>query len=86
MILRKKVGPRGQIVIPKIIRDFLGIKPGSEVLIEVRSGELVIRPSKYPEEFLDELCSVIEKKLAKKIDLKSLLEEEVEERIALRGL
>ncbi len=84
IVVRKRVGPRGQIVIPKLIRDSLGINPGDDVLIEVREGELVIRPSRDPKSFVDEFCGVIRRKLKEKIDLERVIEEEVEERFALR--
>lgn len=29
-----KVGPKGQVVVPKRIRERLGIRPGDEVLVE----------------------------------------------------
>jgi AbrB family looped-hinge helix DNA binding protein len=36
---------RGQVTIPKQVRDFLGLGPRSEVRFEInRSGEVVIRP------------------------------------------
>jgi len=36
---------RGQVTIPKQVRDFLGLGPGSEVNFEInRTGEVVIRP------------------------------------------
>jgi len=38
----KKIGPKGQVVIPKRIRDALGLKPGVDVTIEVRGEEIVI--------------------------------------------
>ena len=39
MIMRRKVGPKGQIVIPKIVRESLGIQPGDEILMEIREKE-----------------------------------------------
>jgi len=41
--LKLKVGPKGQIVLPKIVRDGLGIKLRSNVLVDLRENELVIR-------------------------------------------
>ncbi len=82
--VRKRVGPRGQIVIPKLLRDALGIGPGDDVLIEVRGGEIVIRPGKDPEKFLEEFCGVVRNKLRERVDLERMIEEEVEERFALR--
>lgn len=38
-----RVGPKGQVVIPKAIRDELGIAPGDEVDVERRGTEAVIR-------------------------------------------
>lgn len=38
-----RVGPKGQVVIPKGIRDELGIEPGDEVDVERRGTEAVIR-------------------------------------------
>jgi AbrB family looped-hinge helix DNA binding protein len=38
-----RVGPKGQVVIPKTIREELGIEPGDEVDVERRRTEVVIR-------------------------------------------
>lgn len=38
-----KVGPKGQVVLPKAVRDRLGIQPGDEVYVEEADGEIRIR-------------------------------------------
>lgn len=38
-----RVGPKGQVVIPKPIRDRLGISPGDEVVVEQEGREVRIR-------------------------------------------
>jgi antitoxin PrlF len=37
---------KGQVTVPKSIRDYLGLKPGSAVIFErAPSGEVVLRPA-----------------------------------------
>jgi AbrB family looped-hinge helix DNA binding protein len=38
-----RVGPKGQVVIPKTIRDRLGISPGDEVMVDQDGREVRIR-------------------------------------------
>lgn len=38
-----RVGPKGQVVLPKRVRDVLGIRPGDEVVVEEVAGEARIR-------------------------------------------
>jgi AbrB family looped-hinge helix DNA binding protein len=38
-----RVGPKGQVVIPKAIRDELGISPGDRVDVEQQEGAVVVR-------------------------------------------
>lgn len=78
------MGSKGQIVIPKIVRDSLGMKPGEDVVMEVRDREALIRPGMSPKDFVEDFCSLSAEKLKKKIDLERLLEQEAEERLALR--
>jgi AbrB family looped-hinge helix DNA binding protein len=40
--LRLKVGPKGQIIIPKILCEKYGIRENDYVFIELRDNELVI--------------------------------------------
>ena len=70
-------------MIPKIMRESLGIQPGDEVLMEIREKELLIKPEVDQENFVEDFCSIAKKKLTQKIDLKGNLEEEIEERLTL---
>lgn len=38
-----KVGPKGQVVVPKAIRDQLGLEPGHEVEVELDGEEIRVR-------------------------------------------
>lgn len=43
-----KVGPKGQVVVPKTIRDELGIHPGGGVDVVAEDGEVRIRrPARF---------------------------------------
>ena len=39
-----KIGRKGVVVIPKELREALGLREGSLILMEVRDGELMLRP------------------------------------------
>ena len=42
-----KITSKGQVTVPKTIRDYLGLKTGSAVTFErLGSGEIVLRPTK----------------------------------------
>jgi len=43
----------GRIVIPKGIRKVLGIKPGSELVIELRGSMIIIRPVRDIDKVID---------------------------------
>lgn len=42
--MTSRVGPKGQVVLPKRVRDRLGIRPGDEVVVEAGEGEARVRP------------------------------------------
>lgn len=57
------VGERGQITIPKDIRNRLGLRPKTTVMLEVTPQGLLIHPTRtvalrgFPDEFIDELVA-----------------------------
>nr|MDO8097671.1 AbrB/MazE/SpoVT family DNA-binding domain-containing protein [Candidatus Njordarchaeota archaeon] len=83
MSLKRRLGQKGQIVIPKVARESLGIEPGDEVLMEISRQGVLIKPKMNPEEFVRGFCSVVSKKVSKKVDLERIIGEEAEERLAL---
>jgi len=79
--LRSKVGPKGQAVIPKEVRDILGIAPGDEVVFEVGDKEAKIRPAGQGST-VSELTEIVpmKDKLSKEVDVKKLILSEAIER------
>lgn len=80
MDIERKVGPKGQIVIPENIRRVAGIRPRSYVLVSLEEGKILIRPEKIK---IAELLEQQVKKdggFLKKLDLDKLHEEEILER------
>jgi AbrB family looped-hinge helix DNA binding protein len=39
-----RIGPKGQVVLPKEVRDRLGIAPGDRVVVDVEDGEVILIP------------------------------------------
>ena len=54
MLVKRTIGARGQVVVPKDIREQFGFREGSEIAFETRENEVVIKPAKSTEEFLKE--------------------------------
>lgn len=43
--MNSTVSSKGQITLPRFMRDALGLKPGSVVSLELEKGELRLRPA-----------------------------------------
>lgn len=80
MIIKREIGEKGQIVIPKDIREHLGLNIGVNIIFEVRDNEVVIKKEEDAETFLKDFLNV--PKIKRKIDvkeLKKIYEEQYEE-------
>ena len=53
-----QVSPKGQILIPKSLREKYGVKPGSKVQILEEPGSLIIKPA--PEDPIEAACGFLE--------------------------
>ncbi len=42
--MTSRVGPKGQVVIPKALRDHLGIKPGDQVTFSLADKAVLVEP------------------------------------------
>ena len=80
---KRNVGPKGQLVIPKQMRDALGLKPGAEVTLEMRDQEIVIKKPKVKGSYTEYFITTASPKLKKRVNIKELINREVEERNAI---
>ena len=79
----KNVGPKGQVVIPKRMRDAMGLKPGVEITLEMRDQEIVIKKPQVKGSYTEYFVTTSAPKLKKPIDIKKMIAQEVEQRHAL---
>jgi len=78
---RMRVGDKGQVVIPKEIREQTGIREGAEVVVEARDSSVMIRRASPPtENYVDYFTTTYSKKLDHAVNIKKLLGEERVER------
>ncbi|MBE8538723.1 AbrB/MazE/SpoVT family DNA-binding domain-containing protein [Geoglobus acetivorans] len=84
MVRTRTVGKKGQVTIPKEIRDRFGLKEGEKVIFEVKGDEIVMRPERSRRDYVEELSSVVRKKLEapEPAELKRMYYGQIEERIS----
>ena len=81
---RKNVGQKGQVVIPKQLRDAMGLKPGVEVILELRGDEIVISKPKIEGSYTEYYTTTQAPKLKKLVNINELIDQEVSLRHAVR--
>lgn len=79
--LRATVGEKGQIVIPKPIRDLFHLSPFTEIVFDVKEDNIILKKKEKGLAVLEEYISAFrhKKKLPKKIDWNKLYYSQYEE-------
>ena len=67
MKIEGKVGSKGELFVPKKIREKLGLKPGKKVIFIIKDDKLIVEPIKSIEELLEKKPKIV-------IDLKEFHE------------
>ena len=81
---RKNIGQKGQVVIPKQLRDAMGLKPGVEVILEIRGDEIIISKPKIEGSYTEYYTTTHAPKLKHVVNIKEIINEEVTQRHAIR--
>ncbi len=63
-MLTRHILAKGQIVIPKTIRDMLGINEGDEVVIEVEKDKIILLKKESVVDIFSEVCAKGSKKIS----------------------
>ena len=84
MYIQRKVGEKGQVVIPEQIRREAGIMAGSTVRFDYREGLIVVEPEKTDSERLKEFCNVIPPEKRRRFDIDKVFGQSYEERSGKR--
>jgi AbrB family looped-hinge helix DNA binding protein len=83
--MTRVVGPKGQVVIPKQVRDQVGLVEGSEVVVEVRGDEVILRRSSpRTTSYVDYFIETEAPKVRGRVDIRGLIEEEYVDRSVVR--
>ncbi|MEX2715149.1 MAG: AbrB/MazE/SpoVT family DNA-binding domain-containing protein [Candidatus Sigynarchaeota archaeon] len=75
VIIHRKIGPRGQIILPKDAREYLGLKVGDEICIEIEGNAIKISPASARDDFLKKFLET-PKKLHERIDIQKAIDEQ----------
>ena len=63
---------QGRLLIPKRIRERLGLRSGEELVIEIKEDKMIITPFKSISEFISSLKGCIKQSKIKPLELKKI--------------
>ena len=79
--LKRALGPKGQLVLPKDIRQYFNLQTGSEVIFYIENDKIVVQPAINSARYVENFCAIGKnmKKLTMK-EIKQLQEEQYAKR------
>tara|TARA_Y100000310_G_scaffold325511_1_gene389089 strand:+ start:668 stop:928 length:261 start_codon:yes stop_codon:yes gene_type:complete len=63
MIIKREIGEKGQVVIPKDIRKFLDLKEREKIIFELKENEVVLKKEQDPIEVFEDFFNVSGKEI-----------------------
>ena len=68
--MKREIGEKGQVVIPKDIRKHLGLESGVNIIFEVKDNKIIIRKEEEPVTIVEDFFNT--PKIKKKISAREL--------------
>ncbi len=83
-MLVREIYEKGQVVIPKNLREMLGMRAGTKVVFEVEGDRMIIKKARNIKKEFEKIAAQGES--ISKIDLDKEYEEQIEERMRRIGV
>jgi len=82
MKIKREIGEKGQIVIPKDIREYLGLDAGVNITFEVEDEKIILKKEEDASKIVEDFFNTpkIKKRISVK-ELKRIYEKQCEEKI-----
>ena len=77
--IKRKMGPKGQIVLPKDVREHFNLTEGSEIVFMVDGPDIRIKSAVDPVKFVEDFCILKQQKPAI-AHLRSIMDEKYQAR------
>lgn len=82
MKIIREIGDKGQVVIPKDLRQLLGIRPRENIVFEVEDNRVCLKKEENPRDFVKDFLDVPGKEKQGSIKkIKGVIDEQYEEEL-----
>ncbi len=81
MKIARKVGSKGQVVIPEQIRKEAGIREGTVLLFDYQEGQMTVIRQKADAQLLEDFCETVSRDKKHRFDVNAVFETAYQERL-----